>query len=478
MENHSQSAKMSEEVNIPFRSRLEPGDSAFVVKVPQKFVRDQNYLFGIESITLMPEYQNNLAFAYKLDSKEELEQTVRYSVQLEATFEPNFFPEAWTLPQSLKQLDALLLSINQHFDNHKPPGTILPPLFFDWIHLDALQEHQTIQGFHEKFAKTAYGEEFNPEKHATWLPSSLASMTEMNNCILPTTSTETYWDDIHLRMWIGPNTTVTFPNENLLLALGFQQPQIPKKSNKGQLPFANDDVQNYKCLTAIKSPLLQIPINTVRGTVIHCYTTKATISSLMAAFETNKLREHDPTLLVSDYAPTIKSLGKSINCIMDLEFDESTQKFKFLFPNNSKVDIRVYMSRKVMRQLGFDFSHGRFVDKNSTSAKVNFTLSTSDLEQKAKALIYDTGMVAVFLDGLHGNQSNSHSHNALLATLEPHNSGVLQNRIFFEDVPRVLLSRLNPDMHFILKRFNDKNENMPLGWPVGGYIFGVITGKV
>lgn len=467
------------DVSIPFRSRLEPGDSDFTVKVPQRFVSETIRKFGIKSILLMPEYQNTQAFAYKLDPKRELEEGIQHPIQLEVNYGQHYAPTAWIYLQSQSRLSTVLQSINTHFEQEKPAGTFLPPLFFDWVHLKAMEENETVREYQEKTALEAYGEAFDSRKHATWLPPSLASMSEMNNCIFPTTNNMEYLDEVRVRMWVGPNTTITFPNSQLPMALGFSVQQIPLKSKKNQVPFVNVDPQSYTCLMAWGPAQFNLPVNQIKGTKIHCYTTNTTIRSPPSHLRTEKQREYNPDLLASDYGPAFESLGKTVNCSLNLEFIPSTKKFKITFPNNPNITMKVHLPSKVIRQLGYEPSACEFITPNSISREVKTSLDTVDLEKKAKALVYDTGMVVAFLDVQSGGSSNTVSDQTILATLMPRIDGVLRNRLSqIRDVPRVYLSNFSPDMHVLLYRYNDRNERMPLDWPVGGYVYGEVTGKV
>lgn len=120
-------------VNISFRTFLKPGESSFVIPVQRKFADEPNRKFGFETITLMPEYQNIQAFAYKLDSKTELESIVSNPLQLEVSFGPNYHSKevgkTWSYLTSQSRLDTILLSINQHFEKTKPTGTYYPSVF-------------------------------------------------------------------------------------------------------------------------------------------------------------------------------------------------------------------------------------------------------------------------------------------------------------------------------------------------------------
>lgn len=464
---------MSQDVKIPFRSRLESGESAFVVEIQNKFVQETNRKFGIRSITLMPEFQNVQAFAYNLDSKQEHDEVRSHAIQLEVIYGPNYFSndapgKVWTFSSSLTQIGYLLASINNHFDLHKPSGTFLPPLFFDWFHLDALGDGETIQGYQEKTSEIAYGEAFDPAKHSTWLPPSLAGKMEMNNCIFPTMNNQEFLKDVRVRMWIAPNTTITFPNSVLPKILGFGADQVPTKSKRNQVPFENQDAQHYLCLTTEDKPQFKLPSDSIRGTNINCYTTSNAVTSPRANLQTKKKHKYNPVQIFSDYAPAFEKLAKSINIILSLSFDSASKTFLINFPNNPNIYVRIHLPSKVMRQLGFDMSLGEFIDNRTVSLPVGSTLDTTDLEKKAKALVYDTGMVVVSM--------KEHTGQTTMATLEPQKEGVLRNRPSRWELPQVHLSSINPGMHFMLQRFNDNNQRFSLDWPVGAYVFGEIVG--
>lgn len=476
---------MSDDVTITFRSRVEVGESMFVVPIQRKFADHPNRRFGFESITLMPEYQNTQAFAYQLDPKSELQNVSKFPIQLEVSYGSNYYAKdattrvAWSFLTTMhKNMSAVLSSINSYFDRNKPAGTFLPPVFFDWFHLEALDEEETIRGYVAKTADQAYGEEFDPAKHATWLPPSLQRYEQFNNCVYPTSDNAEYLADIRLRMWVAPNTTITFSNNSLLLAMGFLLTQIPEKTGRGQIPYVNTDLINYTMFSPYDSPGMTLPAEEIKGTKLNCYVTNRTVLSPVNYLVTTKEREKNPTSLYEDYAKSIESLGKLMNIYMTLEFNRTgNKKFAIKYPNNANIIVRVNLPAPVMRQLGFDPAVGEWIDQRSVAIPVSTTIDTENLEQKALALVYDTGMVAVDLFQ-QTSQLSSHSGNTLMATLHPKKDGTLRNRIYFGDVPRVYVSNANPDLKFAIYRFDDDNVKHKLGWPVGAYVFGTLTGKV
>jgi len=473
---------MSSDVVISFRSRIEAGESTFMVPVQRKFVDQPNRRFGLESITLMPEYQNTQAYAYKLDSIAELESKTRNPIQLEVVYGANYFQKeekkTWSYLTRWVRINEILLSLNQFYDQNKPPGTLYPAVFFDWVHLLSFDEGETIRDYQRSTAEDAYGEAFSEEKHNNWLPPSLVKFEQFNTCVFPTADNEEYLDDIRIRMWVAPNTKITFSNQELPLALGLNESQIPEKTKRGQIEFENTNVFEYKRYFAMDSPLINPLVDKLRGVKVNAYVSNSYVLSSVAVLETNKQRERDPTLLCEDYAVTVKNLASSINLVMSLEYNKNnSKKFTFNYPANENISVKVYLPNVVLKQLGFDTSMGEYILPTSVSSQVLGEIVIDEYEKKALALVYDTGMVTIDLYEQH-SQLSSHSGNTLMATLHPKKDGTLRNRIHFNDVPRVHVSSTNPDMKFVLYRFDDNNKKFYLGWPVGAYIFGTLTGKV
>ena len=189
---------------------MEAGETSFVVPVQCKFADEPNHRYGFESITVMPEYQSTQAFAYNLDSKAELEAELVYPLQLEITYGPGYFSrevpgKVWSFLMAMKHIENVLVSVNQHYDKNKPPGTFYSPVFFDWFHLDGQNEDTTISQHTVDTAMDAYGEEFDAAKHRTWLTPSMALVKPdpnetfmVQDCAFPTKNKEEYMKFVHM----------------------------------------------------------------------------------------------------------------------------------------------------------------------------------------------------------------------------------------------------------------------------------------
>ena len=308
---------------------------------------------------------------------------------------------------------------------------------------------------------------------------SLLSFDFLNNCVFPTVNDPEYIKWVRMRMWVAPNTMITFSNHNLPSTMGFLEHQIPAKSKKGQIEYTNIGTEKYRLWQGHSAPSFDVPTEKVKATKIHSYTANTTILSPTVNLTTIKKKERDPELLAADYSKVISALGKRMNVFMNLEYNAALKKFKVVYPTNPNISIRMFVPVQVLGQLGYDPSQGSSdcIAQTDTPDPVNPTVDTEDLEKKAKALVYDTGMLAVDVEEQTSHLS-SHSGTFLMATLHPRDDGTLRNRVYLWDVPRVQVSNTNPDLRFVLYRFDDENRRLSLGWPVGAYVFGTLNGRV
>ena len=99
-----------------------------------------------------------------------------------------------------------------------------------------------------------------------------------------------------------------------------------------------------------------------------------------------------------------------------------------------------------------------------------------NVEALAKVLVYDTGMVVVSLDQQASKQTYQFT-NTVMAIMESDNAGIMTTKpgAVYTRVP---VSSFNSTFEFVLSKFNEANEPIPLGWKVAAYVRGVLIGKV
>lgn len=466
---------MSGNVNIPFRKRLEIGETNFSINVPRKFLGNTDRTFGFQSITLLPEYQSKQAFAYNMDPQSELHTLVKNDFQLQVSYEDGFYNKetsTWTFSPTLTTMNLLLKHLNTHFDSKKPPGTLYPPVVFDWVSLIHVADDD-MRKSHQDSAVSFYGVEYNEALHGNALPPSMNSIKSLNNMMFPTNTSEELLDLIRIRMFLAPNVTVTFSNEVLPRLMGFSESQIPSRNSKNQIAYINPNTDKFEFF--ICHDMLKFDITPdARGVKMHLYSSQNFVYSPLSVFQTTRGRERIPEQLAEDYQRSLTLSARLLNLFMNLEYVKAERKFKISYPNNNNVSINIITKPYVSRQLGFEATD--VIKHKTVPSALAPDVDVKEIEQKARALVYDTGMVVIDLSQ-QVSQQNSYSGTATMATLEPFFDGVMRNPPRLE-MPRVHVTYFDPILKFDLYRIGDDDQPHPLDWKVGAFVQGLLVGKV
>ena len=103
-------------------------------------------------------------------------------------------------------------------------------------------------------------------------------------------------------------------------------------------------------------------------------------------------------------------------------------------------------------------------------------VNIKDVEKTARILVYDVGMLVISLDQRSSQQTHQFT-NTYMALLEPEFSGILKSPLLM-DMPFVPVSQFRKELTFVLTRFSESNQPMPLDWKVGAFVRGMLVGKV
>jgi hypothetical protein len=269
---------------------------------------------------------------------------------------------------------------------------------------------------------------------------------------------------------LAPNVTIAFSNELLPTALGIRESQYTLKKNN-QFRIQNTSSTAYKSIICFNEPRLQ---NVVYTTKIHLYPTSKFIVSNRGILSTTKERERKPALLARDYNDAISAAASKMNLDYTLSHDSAAKAFHLDHPDAPGVTINMRVPTHVSHRLGF--GHVSLIKPSMTNASYPEEIPIANVETISKVLVYDTGMVVISLDQQASKQTHQFT-NAVMAILESDDAGVMTTKPGLE-FTRVPISNFNPNLQFVLSRFNENNEPMPLGWKVGAYIRGVLVGKV
>lgn len=464
-----QSVTMDQTVNIPFSHKLEPGDSEFTIEVLSRFRDNPNRLFGFSSVTLCPDYFSKKAYKLDMDSERELKAVVQNQFHFEVEFDKSVFDvKAWSATAGDTSLGNVLKSINSHFEVTKPAGCIFPAVVFDWFDILSLGRDIDSETFHKEKAKVYYGEDYDATKHDNWLPMVYRDKTKLNNLLFPTKPEA--MDLIRIRMTTSPNVTVAFSNKELPEVLGIADTQLPEKV-KNQYQFKNTSVNSLVPIRFLNQPKFN---KFTLSTKIHAYPSSNFVVSNVGTLKTTVENERKPDMMAKDYNNNLKSLAFTLNLDVRLEHNAAEKKYKLILPASTGIRVSIRVPPYVGHKLGY--GHVDNIKYNMTNLPYPVDDVTGDLLSRAQVLVYDAGMVVVSLDE-RGSQQTHQFATTFMAILEAHESGVLTTKQGI-DMPRVPVSQFNREMKFVLTRFNENNEPIPLGWKDGAYIRGVLVGKV
>lgn len=469
---------MTQDVNIPFRLRLEAGETTFKINVPRRFIDKSERKFGFECLTLMPDYYSKQAALYGMDPESETTTTVEHPIKLEFRLESRFHQtdhsHTWGQTANNVHMGVVIKSLNAHFQRIKPEGRVYPPVYIDWFHLRTLFGDDT-EGFYKDNAKELYGEEFDPVKHKITITEEMRNFGDINTFKFPTSDDETVMSDIRLRIIMAPNTTLAFSNTDLPEFMGFGDLQLPEERVNKQVQFYNNRASSLHIIDVQKEPSVFVARG-ARTSKVHVYFYAKEGESPVGYISTTRAGERKPAQLAEDYSKGISALAKSCNFNLRLQFVEEEGRFKFVYPSNPYVTINIRVPSYVAHQLGYDEIE-RIKPTMIPKAMFKPDVDQKDYAKKATTLVLDTGMVVVNLEQ-NSSQQISQFQTTMMAILEPTREGVMKINNNSMLVPRVSVSYYNPVLEFVLHRFNEIGEPASLEWKVGAYIQGVLSGKV
>ena len=174
-----------------------------------------------------------------------------------------------------------------------------------------------------------------------------------------------------------------------------------------------------------------------------------------------------------DYNKCIAEAALEANTIFGLEYNDSEKRFSFKYPSNDYLKITLKVTSDTAKSLGF--GDVERISERSVSKPIVSDFDVSGNEDKARSLVYDTGMVILTLDHM-SSISSSGLQDKFMGSLYP----TLPGALVFNPIkaPEVSLPYHTSRLHFSLFRFTEKSEPSPLGWNAGAYLYGHLIGKV
>jgi hypothetical protein len=522
---------MSEQqlVTKNFHEVVPEGQSSFTIELPRWFmsvsspnsdVRRRQFYFN--ELYLIPGFYKQRAAQLGLDEEEEANTTIDLEFRFSFDVSPDLFKdatgnEAIKFEQGLRvnRIDQLTKNINAHFEVKKPEGINHAVFFLDWIDIEwsdlpleddpnlssvgngsNLEPKDIVPQMLMKYYNTT---DFNEAVHFDCLELSTRQLPGVNNFKFPATAfaSADLFNKIRMRMHIAPNTKVLFSTHALLEQLGFSVEQIGTATDRNRYPFENSNTNKFITVVA-KNPvkpggLIAGSTTTILPVVINkvFQSSWKKIQMKMSDFDNN---QQMLTIVKEAFA----KVSSQTNITVDLEYNERTQTFKILFPQNNRLSVGVHCERDFSKRLGYE--NRTNITSSVTSVPVDSRSTKVDAEDQSRALSYDTVMALVTLDGS-SSATTAMLGETLMACLLPTSSGTMAmtSRTCFcsqgkskskkKDDARQLLHRAaylptyNSGYYTTVFKFNiwtmTENSKMePLNWKIPFAIGGVLEGRI
>ena len=392
------------------------------------------------------------------------------------------YPDSITIPATTINPYTFAKEINEFFETKKPVGTNYLGMFFDWydVRFDNVEDLTWDEYVREITAIEYYGVDFDEKLHYNKLPPSARSVPGANNYLFPTSVSDELYKHLRWRINLAPMVDGLFSTPSQLFDMGFTLEQLGNQRRyKSKFVIENDSKVNFRTMMAENIPLVFLDKK---------YQCIVSLKSYLSTYSTHPIEfslTKEESLKNSNYAKKIKKTlldyNKESNFIMGFNYNDTTKKFSFVFPDNPILNFNVVeIPLELSERLGFDFVTDIKKTAN-TGGEVNDTFDIKEAETKARALAYDTSIVIIS----HNNSSANTTagiNSAYMAALYPSGFGTLEISPV-EACFKPPTMKLPITLHgtpvtvpatFKLSRFLDNNKLTNLIWTNGAYIFGIL----
>lgn len=471
------------DVYVPFRIHVPMGTSTFELSVPAEF-KDRDFYFSY--LVLVPEFYSEQAQVLDLDSKEELDEIFTYEVYMKIDYEQKdkLYPGNYVPGILPTTLQALMIDINNYFEIKKAVGTKHLGFFMDWT--DVRYEEHRAESWDEfvrdYMALAYYGEPFDMEKHFNKLPPSARDVRGANNYLFPLKLPAVTLENIRFRINIAPNTRVIFSNPRQLAQFGFGVNQIGTPNRRSQYEYPNEETMRFVRMTADNEPT-DIIIKVISDLKIylqvnHIFYVTNTDDFTITKRNTFKNDEYETSM-----RNILQEFAKTSNINVEFEYNKQSKKFEFKFPDNLNFkNLNIVLPIELAYRMGFGVTNV-ISKENKIGEKVDDEPDVAHIQEKARALAYDTSVVVVSDDSTSSNTTSGISEK-FMAALYPTNTGSLE--ISESEVclnpPTMKLPNYNRStsthvpVTFKLSRFLDNSQLINLIWKNGAFVFGILRG--
>lgn len=483
-----------------FRKYLSPGEHTFTLENP--LLNNPNLLFKIPYFSIIPDYYNETAVAYNLESDTELQNQIvsvdfQAKVQISETYENELDTFFKTIISNVN-LERARVQLHSLSSECYESAMIQPPLVLDYFILEEESDGKKVPDVFTEDTIASdgtlfYGEEFKKEKHAIAITGILKSFevpydiimsySDLNSCIFPTLKDFDY-EIVRCRLHLGPFMHLGFSNKHVLLLLGFTEEWIQNncflRNKQYWLQNSNTDAINvtfiapgpprfdYKNETSTRV-YLRLGIKKFNERFIK-------MSDTITKFSISKKDINDPNTLANTLNDIFsKHFKKNFN--LKFQIGYTALKYNLIFPTKNAFIVNLYLSNNLTSILGYDFSKtdGNINQLNyfTNEATKSPITNISEIESLSKILVYNTGLALVTLPSAPSIQTFG-SNRQVISLLKASDQGILESIYYNINIP---FSQFEKDVEFLINEYSYNGNLQPLNWPRGYYIQGILVGQ-
>jgi hypothetical protein len=467
------------DVYVTFRIKLPAGHSSITIPVPKNF---NDKIFSFVELYLMPAFMSQLAEDYGLDTDDELSDPITFKMNMKIQIVGDLHPNTITLSSNIEDTTEIMRRANIFFEAQKPAGTNCLGFFFDWTDQRFLEQPPDVTWDYfvqNIMALSYYGVPYKKEDHYDALPVSARIVDGANNYLFPIHLNEETLENLRFRMHLAPNIIVNFSTDEHLITMGYTGAQIGPRKARNQFQFLNENANNYK--TFVGDVALRISLPQQRDLKMFLDTYLPQYTSDIVTIETTKKEARKNVTLVEAVKRALDKLTKITNIVTSIIYQEATKTFMFVFPNNVGLPIKLRMPTELTERLGFNIV-GEIGATRARGLPVDDAPDFDNAMAKARALVFDTGMVVVS-DENSRSMMTADMYENFVANLMPHSDGVLKLSSFSDTRPKMRLPSVftgssdKIPASFRLHRYFDNGNRVSLQWLEDAFVVGVLRGS-
>ena len=477
------SSASSPDVSTHFRIPILSGQSSFTVRVPHYYLQGGNRRFFFSQLHLAPDFFSLDAEKQKLDADPEMDRVLEMEVHVKINYgdpKTTYVSEPFNNSPSVKNTVDVVAAINNYFESKKPDFSHTTPLFMDWI--DIMADKQTnLSETMPKMGVVYYNTQYNSADHLDFLPTSVRSLENTNNYMLPVgtmPSADAYQKRIRLRLWLAPYTKAVFSSEDPFTTdLGFTTEQLGNFHHK-QYHLANDKPYYLPVMIAKKAPNETVTRSNFKMSV---GSSTSSIPEKVTKIQMVKRDWLNNEKLGQELAERFNQTSRMTNTVFSFEYNKTNKKFLFHFPRSDAIGVVIQCSPDFAHRLGFGSE--TIIVKGMQALPQEERASITDAQKKAQTVVYDTGPLLCTLDQVSSN-TTSGALDQVMAALYPQDSGTLSmpqsvcsctsNMVHITPVTHASAALV--PVSFRLLRIYEDQSIADFLWKCNAYIYGVLQG--